>query len=101
MDLDATAYSDSYSQDVSIALGMERGFDSNENRLTNQVKIQALKMRESDDNFSMRLVANLSSAARFTEQGAIETSEATDWQREIPAPDTPIIPQAEIESLGF
>lgn len=90
MDLDAAAYADAFSQDGSIILGLERKFDANSNRLTNRLRIETLKMRESDDNNTFGFNADLTSAAKLTEVSITdEDSHEADWSAGGSSPDMP------------
>ena len=90
MDLDAAAYADAFSQDGSVILGLERKFDANSNRLTNRLRIETLKMRESDDNNTFGFNADLTSAARLTEVSITdEASHEADWSAGGATPDMP------------
>jgi replicative DNA helicase len=100
MDLDDAAYSDAYGQDASIVIGMSRDFDSNENRLTNKLRLQSLKIRESEDNLTFGIMANLTSACRFSEFGITEEEEhATSWAAD--AQVTPLASPDQLAGLGF
>lgn len=77
MSLDNIMYSDSFAQDASVLLGMERVMDEVNERPTNKVKVKELKVREAEDNRTFIVTIGFKTST-FVE-GDVEDPDGDDW----------------------